>query len=194
MLGGTGLSESLETQLKDFPHAVWATFGMTETLSHIALRKVNGADASEWFSPFQSVKLSLTKDEALKIEAPELCKEPVITKDRVELLPDGRFRFLGRLDNVINSGGIKIQTELVEAHLQKYLTQDFFISAAPDDALGEQVVLLLDRPCENLDEIFSALPNMYWKPRRVVIVPNLPRTDSGKPNRVAARLLAKNKA
>ena len=84
---------------------------MTETLSHIALRRLNGPDASDYYIPFSSVKLSLSPDKTLVIDAPLVTQAPLITNDVAELLPDGRFRILGRKDNIINSGGVKIQIE-----------------------------------------------------------------------------------
>ena len=91
---------------------------MTETLSHIALRRLNGPDASPYYTPFPSVKLSLSTDDTLIIDAPLVTDETLVTNDVAELLPDGRFRILGRKDNIINSGGIKIQTEIVEEILR----------------------------------------------------------------------------
>lgn len=114
IIGGGAIDDALAEALRIFPHAVWSTYGMTETLSHIALRRLNGPEASDCYTPFPSVRLSLSGDGCLIIEAPAVCDGPLLTNDIAELLPDGRFRILGRKDNVICSGGIKIQIEEVE--------------------------------------------------------------------------------
>jgi O-succinylbenzoic acid--CoA ligase len=114
IIGGGAIDEAMEAELRTFPHAVWSTYGMTETLSHIALRRISGPEASEWYTPFRTVKLSTTSEGCLVIDAPEVCVQTLTTNDIVELKPDGRFRILGRKDNVICSGGIKIQMEEVE--------------------------------------------------------------------------------
>jgi len=190
LLGGTTVSAELQARLADFPHAVWSSYGMTETLSHIALRKLNGADASDYFTPFAGVELSLSDVDTLIIQAPLVCKDVLTTTDIAELLPDGRFLILGRADNVINSGGIKIQIEAIEAALLPHFSQAFQITALPDAQLGEQVVLLLDEAHPDWEAACSHLPQ-YWKPKQSILIPALPYTESGKPDRCQARVLAK---
>ena len=85
IIGGGAIDEAMEVVLKDFPNAVWSTYGMTETLSHIALRRLNGPEASEWYTPFSSVKVSLNEEHCLVIDAPEVCAEPLVTNDIAEL-------------------------------------------------------------------------------------------------------------
>ena len=109
IIGGGAIDEALGAELKNFPNAVWSTYGMTETLSHIALRRLSGPEASDWYIPFPSVKVSLSDDGCLVIDAPEVCPGRLVTNDIAEISPQG-FRILGRKDNVICSGGIKIQT------------------------------------------------------------------------------------
>ena len=108
IIGGGAIDDALARELKDFPNYVWSTYGMTETLSHIALRRLNGAEASEWYTPFDNVRISQSEDGCLVIDAPEVCAERLVTNDIVEI-SQGRFRVVGRKDNVICSGGIKIQ-------------------------------------------------------------------------------------
>lgn len=188
LLGGMAVTADLQARLADFPHAIWSSYGMTETLSHIALRKVNGADASDWFTPFDGVTLSLSDKSALIIHAPAI--DILTTNDMAEILPDGRFRILGRIDNIINSGGVKIQIETVEEKLHAYISSPFQITALPHTILGEQLVLLLDMPCQDWETKCDHLPK-FWKPKRMFVVPALPLTDSGKPDRHKARELAK---
>ena len=136
IIGGGAIDASLEKELRSLPGniAIWSTYGMTETLSHIALRRINGAEASEWYQPFDSVKISQTDEGCLVIDAPLVCAETLVTNDIVEIesyiynkvekhekVEKLRFRIKGRKDNVICSGGIKIQIEEVEALLKPHL-------------------------------------------------------------------------
>lgn len=133
------------------PNTVYSTYGMTETLSHVALRRLNGPEASPYYHPFSSVTLSLSPDNTLVIDAPLVCDERLVTNDVARLLPDGSFAIIGRKDNIINSGGIKIQIEEVEERLRPYLDLPYAITAAPDPRLGEAVVLLIaPRSCETV--------------------------------------------
>ena len=116
IIGGGAIDDALAAELKTLPNAVWSTYGMTETLSHIALRRLNGPDASLWYTPFDSVQVQLNDEGCLVIDAPQVTPHPIITNDIAEIVttPHTRFRIKGRKDNVICSGGIKIQIEEVE--------------------------------------------------------------------------------
>ena len=116
---------------------------MTETLSHIALRKLNGPDASEWYTPFDQVALSLSDENTLVIDAPLVCPERLTTNDIVEFNRSRQFRVIGRKDNTINTGGVKVQIEQVEAALKPLLPLPFHITSAPDIKFGERIVLLV---------------------------------------------------
>ncbi|MCF0209343.1 MAG: AMP-binding protein, partial [Bacteroidaceae bacterium] len=145
IIGGGAIDAALENELKDFPNNIWATYGMTETLSHIALRRVNGKDASLWFSPMKGVSISLNEDNCLVIDAPTVSETTIITNDIAELSPDkSRFRILGRKDNVICSGGIKIQIEEVERTLKPFISTPFLITKRHDKILGEAVTMLIE--------------------------------------------------
>ncbi len=190
IIGGGAVNDDMARQLRDFPHGVWSTYGMTETLSHIALRRLNGPETSEWYKPFEGVKLSLNDEDCLVIDAPAVHDGILTTNDRAMLRPDGSFRILGRKDNVICSGGVKIQIEEVEHALQAYLTSPFMITKAPDEKFGEQVVLLTESG--DVDQVYAVcqqhLPK-YWIPRRVVAIAHLPMTETGKPARHEAEML-----
>lgn len=145
IIGGGAIDEALSKELADFPNAIWSTYGMTETLSHIALRRLSGPEASLWYTPFESVNVSLSDEGCLVIDAPAVCAKTLITNDIAELAPDGRrFRILGRRDNVIDSGGVKIQIEEVERLLRPHLEQPFMITRHSDEKFGEIVVLLTE--------------------------------------------------
>ncbi len=194
IIGGGAIDARLGERLRSFPNHVWSTYGMTETLSHIALRRLNGPEASDWYSPFEGVALRLTEEGALAIHAPAVCAEELITNDIAELHEDGRFRILGRKDNVINSGGVKIQIEAVEAQLLPLMPCAFQITAAPDAHYGEVVVMLAEG--EKSEDAFGAAfagLHAYSRPKHVFFVPELPRTGSGKPDRATARAIAKER-
>ena len=191
IIGGGAIDASLAQELKDFPNPVWSTYGMTETLSHIALRRLNGKEASEWYTPFDTVRIRLSEEGTLIIHAPEVCAEELTTNDVAEINEKGNFRILGRKDNIINSGGVKIQIEQVETLLKEHLHTPFLITSAPDAKFGEVVVLLHEAgdEAEIRDICQEALP-AYWIPKRYVQVDTLPLTGTKKPDRATAKRMA----
>ena len=192
IIGGGAIDDVLAHELKDFPNHVWSTYGMTETLSHIALRRLNGTDTSDWYMPFEQVRIRLSEEGTLIIHAPNVCSEELKTNDIAEINEEGKFRILGRKDNTINSGGVKIQIEQVESRLKKHLDTPFLISARKDAKFGEIVVLLYNK-VGNEDDIRRIcemeLPT-YWVPKAYIGVDELPMTGTGKPDRAYARRIA----
>ena len=191
IIGGGAIDEAMEAELRTFPHAVWSTYGMTETLSHIALRRISGPEASEWYMPFPTVKLSTTDEGCLVIDAPEVCAQTLTTNDIVELKSDGRFRIRGRKDNVICSGGIKIQIEEVEQNLKKYMRVPYIISKRKDEKFGEIVVLLTEGDTAEAQTICEQVLPKYHQPKVYLHVNQIPLTETGKPARKRAEELAK---
>jgi O-succinylbenzoic acid--CoA ligase len=191
IIGGGAIDEAMEAELRTFPHAVWSTYGMTETLSHIALRRISGPEASEWYMPFPTVKLSTTDEGCLAIDAPEVCAQTLTTNDIVELKSDGRFRIRGRKDNVICSGGIKIQIEEVEQILKKYMRVPYIISKRKDEKFGEIVVLLTEGDTAEAQTICEQVLPKYHQPKVYLHVNQIPLTETGKPARKRAEELAK---
>ena len=189
IIGGGAIDEALADALKDFPHNVWSTYGMTETLSHIALRRLNGSEATEWYTPFPSVEVSLSDDGCLIIHAPEVCAQTLPTNDIAELRSDGRFRILGRKDNTICSGGIKIQAEQLERQLCGHLRVPYLISSRPDEKFGEIVVLLTEGSVDEAREVCQRILPRYHQPRHYVHVDHIPLTATGKPARQQAKKL-----
>ena len=191
IIGGGAIDEAMEAELRTFPHAVWSTYGMTETLSHIALRRISGPEASEWYMPFPTVKLSTTDEGCLVIDAPEVCAQTLTTNDIVELKSDGRFRIRGRKDNVICSGGIKIQIEEVEQFLKKYMRVPYIISKRKDEKFGEIVVLLTEGDTAEAQTICQQVLPKYHQPKVYLHVNQIPLTETGKPARKKAEELAR---
>ena len=198
IIGGGAVDTSLAERLESFPRHVWSTYGMTETLSHIALRRLNSPQRSAFYTPFPGVSLSLSPDSTLVINAPAVSEDPVVTNDIAELRGDGSFRILGRKDNVINSGGIKIQIEAVEEQLRPFLPFAFCITAVPDEHYGEIVVMLATcvsgKPDREALERGLTVLHPYSRPKRVFFVPDLPLTGSGKIDRAGARAIARKLA
>ena len=190
IIGGGAILPDLEQELKDFPGAVWSTYGMTETLSHIALRRLNGNEASRWYTPFSGVRVSLDSRECLVIDAPMVCEQQLVTNDCAELSDNG-FRILGRIDNVVCSGGIKIQIEEVEQALKPHMTAPFIITKKHDPILGEALTLLTE--AHNTDEVAQIcqrfLPK-YHQPRHIYHIHQVPYTETGKPARAKAQAIA----
>lgn len=199
LIGGGPVDGAMAEELRDFPNAVWSTYGMTETLSHIALRRLSGPEASQWYTPFDGVTVSLSEEGCLVVDAPAVHDGPLVTNDIAELeAPSAagqgcrRFRILGRKDNVICSGGVKIMMEEVERQLRRHLDVPFMITKAPDARLGEQVVLLTEAADVAAIEALcrQVLPQFYM-PRRLLTVAKLPLTETGKPARHEAERLAR---
>ena len=229
IIGGGAIDEALEADLRLFPNAVWSTYGMTETLSHIALRRINGTspspttllrsvgvkecrsvdnslasnssspnshpssippsfggDGGGYYTPFPDVHVSLNGDGCLVIDAPGVCAETLVTNDCAQLHPDGRrFRIVGRKDNVINSGGIKIHAEEVELLLRPHLSMPFIITKTTDPKFGEVVALVYEDDFLGacVQSICQAVLPKYWQPRHYLPVAHILMTETGKPRR-----------
>ena len=194
IIGGGAVDGALADELRSFPHAVWSTYGMTETLSHVALRRLSGPEASDWYTPFEGVRLSQTADDCLVIDAPAVHDGPLVTNDVVEFqssLPAGTadrrpFKILGRRDNVICSGGIKIQAEEVERLLRTHLHEPYLITKRKDEKFGQAVVLLTEGDVATARTVCEAVLPRYWQPRDYVHTDRIPMTATGKPARQEA--------
>ena len=191
LIGGGAINEQLAKALQDFPGNAWSSYGMTETLSHIALRRLNGPDRSEWYTPLPGVSVSLNEEGCLVIRAPHLCDETLVTHDLAEMQnsqPDSPFRILGRRDNVVCSGGIKIQMEAVEEKLRPHISFPFMITKRPDPKFGEVVAMLIEgATIEHCRAICQRVLPKYEQPKFFLVVDRLPLTETGKPARAIAQ-------
>lgn len=180
ILGGATTPPALAQQLSTYN--VWETYGMTETVSHIALRKCGDT----YFTPLDGVFLSTDNRGCLVIGAPGISDKTLITNDIVELSNDGRFTFCGRADNVINSGGIKLFPEQIEKKLQPIINSPFVIIGLPHLVLGEQVVLIIqaDMGISNLGKIIATHLSKYEIPKKIFFIPQLFYTNNGKLDRL----------
>ena len=192
IIGGGAIDPQLEEVLKDLPNAIYSTYGMTETVSHIALRRISGKEADAWYSPLPGVQVKLSEERTLVINAPRITDKLLVTNDIAKIGTKGTFRILGRKDNVINSGGIKIQIEAVEELLKPHIAGPFAVTSVPHPRLGEAVVLLTT-PATGPDHAREAcslyLPHLQ-QPQHFLVVEEIPRTVSSKTDRVAVKKMA----
>ncbi|PVX51793.1 O-succinylbenzoic acid--CoA ligase [Balneicella halophila] len=186
LLGGAGVPEHFQEKIKNHPSKFYLSYGMTETVSHIALRKLNGYDASSSFNVMKNITLSTDEESRLCISAPHLGIDLLKTNDVIKLYSNNTFEFVGRYDNIINSGGLKINTEDIEKQLYPYISKPFYIKGAPDSKLGERVVLFIEdkiwnkKKIEKLKEKFRNLKPKQSAPRDIVFKENFSYTSTGK--------------
>ena len=187
IIGGGAISQALEQELRTLPINVWSSYGMTETLSHIALRRIT----EDYYIPLPGITLSQDQDGCLIIDAPHLCPETLFTNDIAHFTDDNRFHIIGRRDNTVCSGGIKIQIEEVEAWLHSLGYDDVMVTYRDDKALGQAIVYLTTTEIDMDTLRQNAVKNRYWLPRHIIKVTSLPLTQTGKPDRGKARDMAK---
>lgn len=141
LIGGAPLPAFAEEQLKQLHSNAWITYGMTETLTHVAVRKAGEQPPA--FKALPDISFRTETDGCLCIQAPFLESE-IKTNDLAEILPDGRFLLLGRADFVINSGGLKLFPEQLEQRLASFFPGPFFITSRPHALLGEVPVIVAE--------------------------------------------------
>lgn len=185
IIGGASISATLLEKIKTLSCAVYATYGMTETVSHIALQKLNGEHAQDYFEVLSDIAISVDERDCLVVQLPDF-SEPVITNDVVNLIDNNSFKILGRYDNIINSGGIKLLPETIEKKLSPLLTnQSFFITSIRDERLGEKLVLIIEgKPQPELPEALKLALSSYEVPKEIFYLDEFIRTDTHKINRV----------
>ncbi len=201
LIGGAPLDEQTKLQLQGFSCQFYETYGMTETISHIALKKINGKSKSDYFEILPSITIRQDERACLCIKAPYL-KDEIITNDVVELKSLQEFIWLGRFDNVINSGGVKIFPESTEKKienifLQLNLKNMFFIAGLPDDRLGQSVTLIVEGSLaldqQDLLEIkLKKDLSKFEIPRSVKTVQKFVRTETTKINRARTTAMVVN--
>ncbi len=193
LLGGGFVDAALESALQDFPSCrAYASYGMTETLSHVALRRLNGSGRSEFYAPLPGVSVSLSAQGTLCICAPALGIDHLETNDLAEVNAAGGFRILGRRDAVINSGGLKIQAEALEDHLHAATGLTLVAVPHAHPELGQCVAVLWEgdpAAGASLQAAAATLPR-HHRPRLLQHLHELPRTATGKIARAACRDLA----
>ncbi|ATA72092.1 O-succinylbenzoic acid--CoA ligase [Capnocytophaga sp. H4358] len=189
ILGGASIDEDLENKLQNVSTHVYSSYGMTETISHIAMRRVNHtATHEESYKALPGVTFSQDDRKCLVINAPQIADHLVVTNDIVELISQTEFIWVGRYDNVINSGGFKVFPESVERKMKKYIKNQYFLTSEPNEKLGEKAVLYIegnekDYPTLSHDLFVDKDMLKLEVPRAIYFVPKFEYTDNGKVRR-----------
>jgi O-succinylbenzoic acid--CoA ligase len=160
---------------------------MTETITHIAIKKLNHKDETEnnqdVYKALPGVSFALDDRNCLIITASAISKNKVVTNDVVQLFSKTSFQWLGRADFVINSAGHKVHPEQVEQVLALVIDAPFFISSLPDPSLGDKVILVIEGNEDTFPEIDYVRLHPYEKPKEIYFVKELIYTTTGKINR-----------
>lgn len=195
IIGGGEVNYELEEMINSIKAPVYSTYGMTETVSHIALRRLNGEPKKDFFTVFDGVEIAIDERNCLTINSEVTNNETLKTNDVVELLDNKNFRWLGRYDNIINSGGIKIQIESLEKKIKQIFDilgykERFFITSKKDIKFGEKIILVIEKDFidkTSLDSIFLALGkslSKYETPKTILNTKSFIFTQSGKLDKI----------
>lgn len=199
LVGGAATSPALEQALQVIESPVFATYGMTETVSHIALRRLNGAERQDWFTALDGVDLGTDERGCLHITSAATNFVRVQTNDVVELsklsdVEPAQFRLLGRADRIVNSGGVKVQPEQIEQLIEQLLATSgvkgrLFVAGLPSDRLGQRIVLFCEAWAPT-DEQWQRIQNAvrtqigpYAVPKEAITVAQFSETPTGKIDR-----------
>lgn len=189
LIGGAQLNSKLNQELQQLPSDFYESFGMSETYSHVAIRKINSEN--KHFQALPGITFSAMK-ENLCIHAPSLGLLKLQTNDCIELIDNQRFIFLGRSDFAINSAGLKFHPEILEQKIENFISENFFILGEKNDEYGEIVCIYLEtkhslKKENELKKIFDKQFSRYEKPKKIYFVPNFIKTESGKINKLATQ-------
>lgn len=192
LLGGTGVSTELEAKVRQLSVPVYATYGMTETVTHVAIRRLNGDSPAETFTFLPEIEFGVDELDCLKVKGEVTNNAWVQTTDVVEFTTKNSFKLTGRSDNIINSGGVKLQPEIIEKQLQQIfdgleISNDFFCIGQPDEQLGQKLILFVEGTIGNsikqLREAFSKSLSRFNVPKEIYFVEKFERTQSSKLDR-----------
>ncbi|MEW4924674.1 AMP-binding protein [Algibacter sp. 2305UL17-15] len=186
IVGGGRVSNHIKELVKDKKPQVYETYGMTETVSHIAVKKLNNFTDSEsdgYFKTLPNISISQDDRGCLVIDAPNLSDKKIVTNDIVKIHSENEFELLGRFDNVINTGGIKVYPEQVEAKLQDIMPNRFFIGSVQDDTFGDKIIMVIEGQEKPIDKSIFDVLEKYEKPKAVYFVNKFMETASGKVHR-----------
>lgn len=185
IVGGAAVSEKVAYVLDLSSVKAFETYGMTETISHIALRRINGDCKDRYFTPLKGVNIELNSEGALVISDDVTLDDVITTNDLAEITQDSHFTIKGRADNIINSGGVKISPEEVERIIAPLLPMEFAISWKVDARLGQKMVLVVESLVDtDLLVKINALLSKYQQINECVVLEHFPKTETNKLNRV----------
>lgn len=183
LIGGGQVSDELRSRLLQSGVRAFASFGMTETLSHFAVARLT-SHSDPVYVPLDGIELKIRKNGRLSVKWKAVTRQRIETNDLVEPRENG-FVWQGRTDHLINSGGIKVIPEQVEKRLDHIVRSPFFVAGIPHDKLGEEVALIIESegiPANDLlAEVQHALADTpFWQPRKLISVAAFDYTPSGK--------------
>jgi O-succinylbenzoic acid--CoA ligase len=181
IIGGAEVSKDLEDKLQSTETACYATYGMTETLSHIALKCLNGNTPDKYYQTMQGIEISQDDRDCLQIVA--FGNELLVSNDIVKLHSSNSFEWLGRFDNIINSGGLKFIPEQIEAKIKHLIPNRYIITSQKDDKLGNRIILLIEGDAFNTDKLNTQLSlelTKYEIPKEILFTKHFQETTSGK--------------
>jgi o-succinylbenzoate---CoA ligase len=195
LIGGAPLPKKTIDELKSFSGTFYATYGMTETLSHIALQRLNGENQEKYFQVLAGISIRIDERGCLVILAPHINPDPITTNDLVELIDHNKFIWLGRADTIINSGGVKIIPEKIERAIELIFEEfkienRFFIAGLPHPKLGEAVTLLIEGEKLSKDkeqlivELTKTNLGKYEIPKSILYIPSFVQTETGKISKI----------
>ena len=191
IVGGGVVSKKLQNRIKNIETNIFATYGMTETITHIAVKPLNKKAGlnfeNEVYQTLPDVIISKDNRDCLVIDVPKISDIQLITNDLVEIHSNNQFKWLGRYDNIINSGGIKLIPEQIEKKLSAVIDCRFFVTGFPDEALGEKLVLIIEGSIQN--NLKSQILNLksidkFEIPREFYFIDNFILTETKKINRI----------
>jgi O-succinylbenzoic acid--CoA ligase len=187
IVGGSKVTQPLLERIKTCNSRFFETYGMTETVTHVAVRQLPSkvSKGEKFFSAIPNVSFSQDERQCLVINAPNLLGEPLVTNDMVDLKSETSFKLLGRYDNVINSGGIKLFPELIEDKLQPAIDERFIVAGEEDETLGERLVLIIENPRDSADSIANRIRYIkgltkFEVPKHIYITDKFVETVNGK--------------
>jgi O-succinylbenzoic acid--CoA ligase len=191
LIGGGVVDKNLENKLDNIDSNFFSSFGMTETLSHVAIKTLNGPNKSKTYKALNGITFSTDTRDCLKIKAQKLINKEIVTNDIVNLISASEFEWQGRFDHVINSGGIKLFPEQIEEKLIPYINQAFFLIGIPDEYLGEKMILLIESNNHSDEQKKKILAEIepylekFQSPRDIYTISEFKRTATGKIQRKA---------
>ncbi len=193
LIGGGAIEEPLIQKISSFSNNFYGSYGMTETCTHIALKRLNGQFPDKYYQTLPKVKISADQRSCLVINADHLSDSKLLTNDLVTIFSETEFVINGRYDHIINSGGIKVSPEAIENKLKNFIKNNFMVSSVPDDLLGEKIILVIESDQSNLNELYKlwsktdAVLKPYEIPKLIEFYQPFIFTLSGKIDRNALR-------
>ncbi len=180
LLGGAPLQSRHISQIKDLGLKAYESFGMTETLSHFAMKRLFLNE--EAYTLLPNVKIKYGNDNVLSVIVPWIKNDWLQTDDVVEIQGVNKFIWKGRQSNVINSGGVKLHPESIESKLQSFFSsRAYFIYSLPSSKYGEKIGLFIEgAPINNIENQLSSCLSSKERPKAVYYIPQFKYSTAGK--------------